>query len=350
MESCEFDSCIRGYHVYRSIWTPTNGEVLVCARETGNRHDPFSVKVIKSATIVGHLPKRISSTCSLFLRMGGSISCEVTGPKQYSADLIQGGLEIPCRLMLSSSTKELIEKAKKLLGLCGQKMSKSETTKAASFVLSESKEFNFLNNAQSASAVNGNPAKKIKLEDSKGDASHDQWLYHELGKVRLTKEDKNAIADGKRLNDKHISFAQNVLKIQFPEIEGLKQTILQERFKLDSSKHIVQILHVHGDHWITISNLKCDRKKIIVYDSVYFDIDEEVKGLINNLFDKETEAVTSKEMPKQKGGSDCGVYAIAVATTLLHGTKIEKYKSSLMRSHLIRCFENFQLTTFPVNK
>ena len=98
--------------------------------------------------------------------------------------------------------------------------------------------------------MNGNPAKKIKLEDeddphtSNRDISHDQWLYHELGKVRLTKEDKSAIVDGERLNDKHISFAQNVLKIQFPEIEGLKSTILQERFKLDSSKHIVQILHV----------------------------------------------------------------------------------------------------------
>ena len=78
--------------MYRSIWTPTNGEVLSCARETGNRHDPFSIKVIKSATRVGHLPKRISSICSLFLHMGGSISCEVTGPRQYSADLIQGGL------------------------------------------------------------------------------------------------------------------------------------------------------------------------------------------------------------------------------------------------------------------
>ena len=98
-------------------------------------------------------------------------------------------------------------------------------------------------------------------------------------------------------------------------------------------------LHVHGDHWITISSLKCDQNKIIVNNSVYFDIDEEVKGLINNLFDKETKAVTSKEMPKQKGGSDCGVNAIAVTTTLLHGTKIEKYKSSLMRSHLICCFE-----------
>ena len=90
------------------------GEMLSCSRETGNRHDPFSVKVKKSATVVGHLPKKVSSTCSLFVRMGGSISCKVTGPKRYSANLLQGGLEIPCRLILSAS-RELIDKAKKFV-------------------------------------------------------------------------------------------------------------------------------------------------------------------------------------------------------------------------------------------
>ena len=200
-------------------------------------------------------------------------------------------------------------------------------------------------------ALNGNPAKKIKLDytnnshTSNGDVPYNQWLYHELGKVQLFIEDKNAIINGTRLNDKHVSFAQKVLKFQFSEIEGLKPTILQGRFKFTSSKHIVQILHVHGDHWVTISNLKCDASKIIVYDSVYFHFDEEVKDLISNLFDRDM----SKEMPKQKGGSDCGVYAIAVATTILHGTKIGKYKRTLMQPHIVCCFENFQLTTFPVS-
>ena len=89
-------------------------------------------------------------------------------------------------------------------------------------------------------------------------------------------------------------------------------------------------MYVHGDDWVTISNLKCAASKIIVYDSVYFHVDQEVKDLISNLFDREIEIVISKEMPKQKGGSDCGMYAIAVATTLLHGTKIGKYKRTLM--------------------
>ena len=63
--------------------------------------------------------------------MGGTISCKVTGPKQYSADLIQGGLEIPCHLILSAS-KELVDKAKKLLALCEWKNNKTETSEAAS--------------------------------------------------------------------------------------------------------------------------------------------------------------------------------------------------------------------------
>lgn len=52
--------------------------------------------------------------------MGKIIFGEVSGPKRYSADLIQGELEIPCCLMLSASN-ELIDKAKKLLSLCEQK-------------------------------------------------------------------------------------------------------------------------------------------------------------------------------------------------------------------------------------
>ena len=57
----------------------------------------------------------------------------------------------------------------------------------------------------------------------------------------------------------------------------------------------------------------------------------------------------SLEMPKQKRGADCGVYAIAVAITLLHGTIIGKYKRSQMQSHIIHRFENFHLSTFPAS-
>ena len=72
-----------------------------CVRETENHRYPFSVAVVRSGVTVGHVPRKISSTCSLFLRQGGMIDCRVTGQRRYSEDLSQGGMEIPCILTLS---------------------------------------------------------------------------------------------------------------------------------------------------------------------------------------------------------------------------------------------------------
>ena len=59
-----------------------------------------AVAVERSGVTVGHVPRRISSICSMFLRRGGRIDCEITGDRRYSEDLPQGGLEIPCKLTL----------------------------------------------------------------------------------------------------------------------------------------------------------------------------------------------------------------------------------------------------------
>ena len=88
-----FSTCIRGYQVYQDEWTPMLDETLSCCRELTNVHDPFAVKVMKADAYVGHLPKKISSTCSLFIMKGGVISCKVTDPnRKYLRDLAQGGL------------------------------------------------------------------------------------------------------------------------------------------------------------------------------------------------------------------------------------------------------------------
>ena len=64
--SFEFDSVIRGYHIYKEIWEASHGEMLNCVRETGNSFDPFAVAVIRGGKIIGHLPKLISAVASLF--------------------------------------------------------------------------------------------------------------------------------------------------------------------------------------------------------------------------------------------------------------------------------------------
>ena len=107
MEAYECASCIRGYHVYRHIWSTAVGEVLLCEREPTNSRDRYAVVVKKDDVAIGHLPRKVSRVCSLFMRRGGSISCRVSGRRRYSSDLPQGGLEVPCQLLFSAKSKEI---------------------------------------------------------------------------------------------------------------------------------------------------------------------------------------------------------------------------------------------------
>ena len=49
-----------------------------------------------SGKTVGHLPRKISRLCSMFVEQGGDITCVVMGNRRYSSDL---GLEISCTLI-----------------------------------------------------------------------------------------------------------------------------------------------------------------------------------------------------------------------------------------------------------
>ena len=78
MYSFSVATAVRGFHVYKNVWEPTVDEVLLCEREIGNSHDTFAVAVRNSSEIVGHLPRFLSSICSIFIRRGGEISCKIT--------------------------------------------------------------------------------------------------------------------------------------------------------------------------------------------------------------------------------------------------------------------------------
>ena len=109
--SFTIESCVHGYQIYQDIWNSHVGETLSCVRERGNMNDIFAVAVQKDAKAVGHVPRHISCSCNLFIRRGGLLSCSVTGTRQYSSDLPQGGLEVPCYYMFSG-IKDLIVKAR----------------------------------------------------------------------------------------------------------------------------------------------------------------------------------------------------------------------------------------------
>ena len=71
METYEINACVRGQHVFREVWSPVEGEELECEREPGNSSDPYAVAVMKGNIVVGHVPRVMSSACSLFLEKPG---------------------------------------------------------------------------------------------------------------------------------------------------------------------------------------------------------------------------------------------------------------------------------------
>ena len=65
--------------------------------------------------IVGYVSRRISPLCSVVIRRGGSITCVVDGPRRYSSDLPQGGLELLCKLLFRAPSLLESNKMKKLI-------------------------------------------------------------------------------------------------------------------------------------------------------------------------------------------------------------------------------------------
>ena len=81
-----------GYHHYKNVWSTVEGEMLQCVQEPRNTTNPYAVAVMKGNMVVGHVPRIISSACSLFLRKQGTISCTITGSKHSSKHMQNSSL------------------------------------------------------------------------------------------------------------------------------------------------------------------------------------------------------------------------------------------------------------------
>ena len=115
MDTFEWEEVVCGLHVYQTIWSSYIGEELVCQQEEGNTSDSYAVAVLNPALssassslpIVGHVPRKMSAACSGFLESGGTIRCTITGPRRYSRDLRQGGIDVPCKYTFTGENPHL---------------------------------------------------------------------------------------------------------------------------------------------------------------------------------------------------------------------------------------------------
>ena len=110
------ESCVRGFHVYHDIWTPTTGEKISCVTEDTNPIDLYAVAIKRRTEVIGHVPHKISAACFLFIQRGGIFHCVITDShRQYSSDLVQGGLQISYKLEFECDNNALMLKIKKLI-------------------------------------------------------------------------------------------------------------------------------------------------------------------------------------------------------------------------------------------
>ena len=109
--SYEFDSFIRGYHVYQHIWTPVEGETYSCTREPGNEQDCNAVAVMYEDRVVGHIPLVLSKCIFLLLTFLGSfVETKVTGKKiNWGGGY---GLKVPCKYRITTRECYRLDKEK----------------------------------------------------------------------------------------------------------------------------------------------------------------------------------------------------------------------------------------------
>ncbi|XP_065910108.1 uncharacterized protein [Dysidea avara] len=247
------------------------------------------------------VPCLISTVCSIFIRRGGAIVCVITGPRQYTHDLPQGGLEVPCPYIFRTKDCKLGEKAKKVVeDVFGVMIIPTDDSPrqpvdddgshdvAGKDDGSPDAVFNHDHPLEAerifmSTDVNRNiSAHEIVITDD-GESSSEPPCK----KARISDIDPEYVIMGEELSDIHINLAQSLLKAQFPELSGLKSTLLQQKEtpELEKQEKMLQIIHCASRlHWIVATTVGSAGNAILIYDSAFRNADEETRETIYTLF------------------------------------------------------------------
>ena len=156
----------------------------------------------------------------------------------------------------------------------------------------------------------------------------------------LTLYDKSKIENPYEwLSDAIINAAQQLLKQQSNcKIGGFQNTNYGKGYRFQHEEgDFVQVLHVSKSHWITVSNIGCSVDTINVFDSAYAFIDMDGRKQISSIIKPKGDTLTLNfvNIQHQGNGSDCGLFALACATDIVHGRDpfLSYWDTKEMRSH-----------------
>ena len=116
----------------------------------------------------------------------------------------------------------------------------------------------------------------------------------------------------------------NLNKID-PTMQGLQDPILcpVRKFRRVGNPFVL-ILCTGNYHWVCISSVGCSDGIVNLYDSLYHNvISKEVEEQAINLVGADSfSSLNVVPIQQQRNGSDCGFFAAAFATALVHGVPL----------------------------
>ena len=191
----------------------------------------------------------------------------------------------------------------------------------------------------------------MKSEEQKKSASLSPWTT--CCGINLKVKQKSILLSQRAwLDDQLIDAAQLMLKQQYPLIDGFQSPLFGDTLAMTPpDSEFVQVILICGDHWVAISTVGCKPSTIRVYDSLGGRLPKRSLKLVADLMHSKEKSLTVEfvDVLKQKGGSDCGLFALAFITSICNGQDPSElvYNQSAMRSHLLMCIEQGQMMPFP---
>ena len=149
--------------------------------------------------------------------------------------------------------------------------------------------------------------------------------------------------------DDHIMYtSMKLLMEEYPNLIVQPPSIIQGDGYHYCPSETIQITHNSKHHWLLLSTIGgC----VNIYDSLHMNVTESLKRQIIQLFSPDgcMPAYKIMECQKQVGSTDCGLFAIANAIEIILGNDLTSivFDQSMMRTHLISCFEKGKLVPFP---
>lgn len=163
--------------------------------------------------------------------------------------------------------------------------------------------------------------------------------------------------------------AQNLLKRQFPNLQGLNDvdyvSACTENLTIchiPEKKKYVQVLHTGNQHWICVCNINPSSSQGIlppnsvnIYDSLHssdsLPVPSKVKKQLHYMLKLKRKQlkVNYVKVQQQKNSNDCGLFAIANAVSAAYNVNPQSvvYESERMRTHLVQCLQAKHMDMFP---